>query len=228
MVLSALARDVEPEHEADLDPASFLSRLEPSLQNELYAQGKVHWYKRGQLVLAKGTNSGFLYLLIKGRVKATRCENERHLTLAILRSGDMFGELSMINGQATTADILALKNCTVLEIEHDKVYALLQNNPDFMCLFLETLSQRTRQVIENICVMALEDVYGRLRRTLVSLANENGTAREITGITQTELAEMVGSSREMVSIIMKELKTGDYLRVDGRTITLLKEFPQRR
>ena len=56
----------------------------------------------------------------------------------------------MINGQATTADIIALKNCTVLEIGHDKVYAMLQNHPDFMHLFLETLSHRTRQVIENI------------------------------------------------------------------------------
>ena len=80
MVLSALARDVEAEQEADLESGSFLFRLEPSLQNELYAQGKIRRYKRGQLVLAKGTNSGLLYLLIKGRVKVTRCENERHLT----------------------------------------------------------------------------------------------------------------------------------------------------
>ena len=97
-----------------------------------------------------------------------------------------------------------------------------------MCLFLETLSQRTRLVIENICVMALEDVYGRLRRTLILLAREDGVKHQITGITHTDLAEMVGSSREMISIVMKELKLGDYLRVDGRTITLLKEFPERR
>jgi CRP/FNR family cyclic AMP-dependent transcriptional regulator len=228
MVLSALAKNMESGPEEELGPDRFLSRLDQGLQKELYAQGKIRWYKQGQLVLAKGTNSGFLYILIEGTVKATRCENERHLTLAVLRSGDMFGELSMINGQATTADIVALLNCTVLEIEHDKVYAMLQKHSDFMCLFLETLSQRTRQVIESICVMALEDVYGRLRRTLIALAKESDTGRKIPGITQTELAEMVGSSREMVSIIMKELKIGDYLRVDGRTITLLKEFPLRR
>jgi CRP/FNR family cyclic AMP-dependent transcriptional regulator len=228
MVASALAKDVESGPEADSGPARFLSGLEPDIQKELYAQGKIRWYKREQLVLAKGTNSGLLYILIKGTMKVTHCENKRHLTLAVLRSGDMFGELSMINGQATTADIIALQNCTVLEIEHDRVYAMFQKHSDFMCLFLETLSQRTRQVIESICVMALEDVYGRLRRTLLALAKESASGHKITGITQTELAEMVGSSREMVSIIMKELKIGDYLRVDGRTITLLKEFPLRR
>jgi CRP/FNR family cyclic AMP-dependent transcriptional regulator len=140
----------------------------------------------------------------------------------------MFGELSMINGQPTTADIITMQNSTVLEIDRDKVYSMLQEHPEFMCLFLETLSLRTRQVIENICVMALEDVYGRLRRTLITLSTENGIEHKISGVTHTELAEMVGSSREMVSIIMKELKIGDYLRVDGRTITLLNELPERR
>jgi CRP/FNR family cyclic AMP-dependent transcriptional regulator len=212
----------------DIEPDRFFYRLEPGLQSELYSQGKISNYPRGHQVLTKGEISGCLYILIDGLVKVTRCQHDKHLTLAVLRPGDMFGELSMINGQPTTADIITMQNCTVLEIQRDKVYSMLQEHSEFMCLFLETLSLRTRQVIENICVMALEDVYGRLRRTLITLSTENDIEHKITGVTHTELAEMVGSSREMVSIIMKELKIGDYLRVDGRTITLLNELPERR
>lgn len=212
----------------DLESDRFFLRLKPSMQSKLYLQGEMRQFRRGQLILSKGEVSGRLYILIDGMVKVTLAKHGKNLTLAVLRPGDMFGELSMINGQATTADIVGMKDSKVLIITRDRVYAMLQENTDFMCMFLETLSLRTRQVIENISVMALEDVYGRLRRTLTMLAKENGATQKITDITHTELAEMVGSSREMVSIIMKELKLGDYLRVDGRTITLLKEFPEKR
>lgn len=207
---------------------SFFHSLDPSLQKKLYSQGKVSEHQRGQLVLPAGEVSGMLYVLLNGRVKVSRCEQNKHLTLAVLRAGDMFGELSMINGQPRTADIVAMEDSTVLSVDRSEVFILLKASPEFMSLFLETLSQRTRQVIENVCAMALEDVYGRLRRTLAMLAEKNGDKFRIQGVTHAELAEMVGASREMVSIIMKELKLGDYIRVDGRVITLLKDFPEKR
>lgn len=206
----------------------FFQKLDPSLQSKLFFQGELSKYERGQLVLSIGEVSGKLYVLIDGMVKLTRSEHEKHLTLAVLKPGDIFGELSMINGRPTTADIRAMEDSSVLSVERSKVYSMLHDSPSFMCLFLETLSLRTRGIIENICAMALEDVYGRLRRTLKMLASENSMKDKIYGVTHAELAEMVGASREMVSIIMKELKMGNYLRVDGRMITLLKDFPEKR
>ena len=223
MVLSVAC--VNPQIESN---SRFFQKLETKLQSELFFQGEISKYEHGQVVLPEGRVSGKLHILIDGRVKVTRTKHGKHLTLGVLRPGDMFGELSMIHGLPTTADIEATEDSTVLSISRDKVYSMLQNYPEFMHLFLETLSNRTRHVIESVSAMALEDVYGRLRRTLRSLAEENGTGQKINGVTHTDLAEMVGASREMVSIIMKELKMGDYLRVDGRTITLLKEFPERR
>ena len=208
--------------------SSFFSQLDDKLRNSLHAEGEVTEHARGDTIIAAGEVSGRLYVMLEGIAKVTRCEHKKHLTLAVLRPGDMFGELSMINGQPTTADIVAMEDCEVLSVGRKTVYKLLQNSPEFMCLFLETLSHRTRQVIENVCAMALEDVYGRLKRTLTMLADKNGAKRQIEGVTHAELAEMVGASREMVSIILKELKMGDYIRVDGRVITLLKEFPDKR
>jgi len=212
----------------EIESDRFFQKLDQGLQSELFLQGEISKYAHRALVLSAGEISGKLHILIDGMIKVTRSEHEKHLTLAVLHPGDMFGELSMINGRPTTADIVAMRDSTVLSVKRSKVYSMLQKHPGFMCLFLETLSQRTRQVIENISAMALEDVYGRLRRTLIRLAEENGNKHKINGITHAELAEMVGSSREMVSIIMKELKIGDYLRVDGRTITILKKFPEKR
>lgn len=206
----------------------FFQKLESKLQSELFFQGEISKYEHGQLVLPEGQVSNKLHILIDGRGKVTRAKHGKHLTLSVLRPGDMFGELSMINGLPTTADIEAMEDSTVLSIEREKVYSMLQTYPEFMHLFLETLANRTRHVIESVSAMALEDVYARLRRTLNMLALENDSGQKIVGVTHTDLAEMVGSSREMVSILMKELKIGDYLRVDGRTITLLKEFPERR
>ena len=212
----------------DEEYSSFFSQLDENMKNSLHAEGEIENYASGELIIPAGEVSGKLYVLLEGIAKVSRHEQKKHLTLAVLRSGDMFGELSMINGQPTSADIVAMDGCVVLAIRRSKIYALMQSSPAFMNLFLETLSHRTRQVIENVCAMALEDVYGRLKRTLIMLANNNGTRRQIEGVTHAELAEMVGASREMVSIILKELKMGDYIRVDGRVITLLKDFPEKR
>lgn len=207
---------------------SFFYQLGEKMQSSLYAQGDRVEYKSGDIIIAGGEVSGRLYILLEGIAKVTRSVHKKHLTLAVLRSGDMFGELSMINGQPTTADIVAMEDCSVLSIRRSDIFKLMQSYPSFMNHFLETLSHRTRQVIENVCVMALEDVYGRLKRTLLMLTDKSGPKRQIEGVTHAELAEMVGASREMVSIILKELKMGDYIRVDGRVITLLKDFPEKR
>ena len=75
---------------------------------------------------------------------------------------------------------------------------------------------------------ACATVGGAFMVTLLMLAQKNGSKLQIEGVTHAELAEMIGASREMVSIILKDLKLGDYIRVDGRVITLLKEFPEKR
>jgi CRP/FNR family cyclic AMP-dependent transcriptional regulator len=213
----------EAEHE------SFFQRLDPRVQEAFLAQGKSITYEPGQTILLEGSITGKLYVLLDGRLKVTHCAHDKHLTLAILRPGNLFGELSMINSLPATADIVAMQTSVVLIVECRDVYSMMQDSSSFMHLFLETLSMRTREVIENVCAIALEDVYGRLRRTLYMLAQEEGgIALRIVGVTHAELAEMVGSSREMISIIMKELKYGDYLRVDGRMITLLKDLPENR
>ena len=90
-VLGVLSPDLE------IKPERFFQKLESSLQSKMFLQGELSKYERGQLVLSVGEVSAKLYILIDGMVKVTRSEHEKHLTLAVLKPGDIFGELSMVS-----------------------------------------------------------------------------------------------------------------------------------
>jgi len=198
------------------------------LQRELITLGEQTIHHRGDIVIKAGATGSKLHILLDGRAKVYRRGHGRKLCLSILQSGDLFGELSMLDDGDTTANIAAMQTCTVLSLDREVVFDFLQNNPSLLRQFLEYVSLRLRNVIDDVCSIALDDVYGRLKRVLLRLARENNNSNRVPAITHLELAEMVGSSREMVSIIIKELRMGDYLKIDGRTIVLLKELPERR
>lgn len=206
----------------------FFHELDQQLQADLISLGVQHQYNRGETVIHAGCEGSGLHILLEGRAKVYRRSHGKQLCLSILESGDLFGELSMIDEGETTANISAIQNCTVLSLDREIVFEHLQSNKQFLRQFLEYVSLRLRNVIDDVCSIALDDVYGRLRRILMRLSREGGDDNRIPSITHLELAEMVGSSREMVSIIIKELRLGDYLRTDGRRITLLRELPERR
>lgn len=209
-------------------PTRFFHQLDEQLQLNLLELGERTTHHRGDIVFHSGESNKSLHILLDGRAKVYRLGHGRKLCLSILQSGDLFGELSMLDDNQTSASIAATQTCDVLSLDKEVVFDFLQSNPYFLREFLEYVSLRLRNVINDVCSIALDDVYGRLRRVLLRLAAENGEGDRLATITHLELAEMIGCSREMVSIIIKELRTGNYLRTDGRTITLLRELPEKR
>jgi len=214
--------------EMELTGLGFFHQLDRSLQEELYQIGHLGRYVQDEEILHAGSDQIGLHILLQGRVKVYRRNGEKCLCLSILESGDVFGELAMLTDKDTTASIEAMCDCTVLTIDREAVFAFFYKHPGFVRQFLEYLSLRLRNVIDDVCSIAMDDVYGRLKRILIRLARAGGTGNTIPGITHLELAEMVGSSREMVSIIIKELRQGGYIQTQGRTISLLKELPDKR
>ena len=92
---------------------------------------------------------------------------------------------------------------------------------------IQHLAEKVRELTQDVERLALQDVYGRLVGILKERAGE-ADGRLITGpITQQELANLVGASREMISKIFKDLKSGDYISLEGKRIVLQRELPAR-
>ena len=100
-------------------------------------------------------------------------------------------------------------------------------HPEFALNLIERLIQRVRRTTENVKSLALSDVYGRLVRLLTGLAKRRRRPAQVVPekLTQQDIAERVGASRDMISRLMKDLVGGGYLSVDERTITIRKKLP---
>jgi len=102
----------------------------------------------------------------------------------------------------------------------------LSENPDVAIYIIENLIARTRALTENVKSLALMDVYGRVARTLLELATElEGKLVIADRMTQQDLANRVGASREMVSRILKDLSAGGYISIEGKRIQIIKKLP---
>ncbi len=104
----------------------------------------------------------------------------------------------------------------------------VENHPETLLPMLRVLAKRLRALDETICSLSTLDVYGRVARVLVQQAQEQGEGQITPRMTHQDIAEMVGCSREMVSRILKDLRTGGYISIDGqKRIVINRKLPSR-
>ena len=126
-----------------------------------------------------------------------------------------------------SASVITLESTTCSVISRDMMRRYVATNPDFALQLIAKLIRRTRIAVENVKRMALLDVYGRLTSLLTSLTPEQSGVGVLTErMTQQELAERVGASRDMVSRILHDLAEGGYVAIRSRRIEVLKRIPQ--
>jgi CRP-like cAMP-binding protein len=181
----------------------------------------------GAVLVTQGEPADAFYVLHSGRARvALFGDNGREVTLSSLRSGDYFGEVSLFDGRPRSANVVALTDVTVLVLDRDAFLAHLRAYPDTALRLLGDMSRRLRHADEMIGNLALLDVYGRLARTLVGLARDEGTEPGSDGIvlrlrpTQQELAHMVGTCRETVSRAVSSLTRQGLVSNRGRGMLL--------
>jgi CRP/FNR family cyclic AMP-dependent transcriptional regulator len=160
-------------------------------------------------------------------VKVYVADEEGHeVTLTIQGAGEYFGEMVLDEGPRS-ASVLTLEPCRFAVVSREQFTAFLTSHPDFTVRQLRKLIHRTRVLTNNVRSLALLDVYGRVARLLLDLAVEHDGKRVIPDkLTQQDIASRVGASREMVSLILKDLSAGGYISVSGKTITVNKEPPK--
>ena len=185
-------------------------------------------YKRNTIVISQGDDTRSLYIVLHGRLKVLASDEEGNQTIfSFLGAGDFFGELSLLDDAPRSASVITVEDTQVLHLSHQYFNEFIKNHPEVCSLIFKALTTRIREMDNTICDLTSLDVYGRLVQVLYKEAHEtlDGSIKT-ERLTHQDLAEMVGSSREMISRILKELRTGEYISVDGKRITIERKLPR--
>ena len=175
-----------------------------------------------------------MFVIAGGRVKVGIFgENGREVTLSILRPGDAFGEMSLFDGEARSANCIAIEPTTLLVLSREDLLLHMASHPRTSLNLLGELARRLRRADETIAQLALCDVNERLIRRLIALAREEGSEAP-DGLlvrrrpTQQELANMIGSCRETISRAFNQLARDGMIIARGRSLVVTQALLDRR
>lgn len=184
-------------------------------------------YQKGAIIVNEGDEGNSLFLIQSGSVKAYLSDDKgKEVILSTQGPGEYFGELALFDEAPRSASVAALEPCKAMIVSKTQLREAILARPQIAVALLKGLAMRVRALTENVRTMALLDVFGRLVKTLYSLAEEKDGSLVIDQkLTQQDLANRIGASREMVSRIMHDLTEGGYIAVEGKRITIKKKIP---
>ncbi len=177
---------------------------------------------RSTTIMAGGDATDSLYIVLSGRLKVMMSDSDgKEVILSILGPGEFFGEMGLIDDEPRSASVVTIEPCELLAIaKRDFKKCLMENNEMGMAV-MRGLVKRLREADRKIGSLALLDVYGRVARLLLDMAeNVNGEKVVTKRLPKQDIAKMIGASREMVSRVMKDLQTGGYIEMRGSNIVL--------
>jgi len=144
----------------------------------------------------------------------------------LLGPGDYFGEIALIDGESRSATIVTTEASELLVISSDDFQRTLMSSPELMFNLLKVLARKVRIATDKLETLAFDDVYGRLVKLLIQLAKPQDNVWIVEErLTHQEIANMIGSSREMVSRILGALTAGGYISIDKKRIRIERKLP---
>jgi len=184
-------------------------------------------YPKGAIIVNEGDEGNSLFVIQSGSVKTFLSdENGKEVVLSTQGPGEFFGDLALFDDEPRSASVMTLELCKVMIVSKGQLREAIGEDPEIALSLLKGLAGRARVLTENVRTLALLDVFGRLSKTLYSLAEEKDGVLVIDQrLTQQDLASRIGASREMVSRIMHDLTQGGYINVKAKRITILKQIP---
>jgi CRP/FNR family transcriptional regulator, cyclic AMP receptor protein len=177
---------------------------------------------RGATVLVAGDQTDSLYIILAGRLKVMMSDAEgKEVILSILGPGEFFGEMGLIDDSPRSASVVGIEPCELLSIAKRDFNKCLAENFEMAMAVMRGLVRRLREADRKIGSLALLDVYGRVARLLLDMAETVDGQKMVTKrLPKQDIAKMIGASREMVSRVMKDLQLGGYIEMRGSTIVL--------
>jgi len=195
-------------------------RLPPPLLAALAAHGNTRPFRGNAILINEGDAGDSLYIVLEGRLRVyASSEDGRDVVLSEHGPGEYVGELSL-DGKVRSASVKTLVPSVCCVVPGSELRSFVAEHPDFGVHLSQKLTRMVRRLTEQVKSLALQDVYGRMVRVLTELSDPSGSERVVREkLTQQDIAERVGSSREMVNRVMKDLSSGGYVSVrDGRYV----------
>ena len=190
------------------------------------SQTVLRQFPKNTVIVSQGDDTDSIYIIIKGKVDVF-LHNDKGKEIIINTMGvcESFGELAPLGGIPRQASIITTEDSTFGVISRQVFMDTLLVKASVSMKIIDLLISRIQDLTEEVSSLALEDVYNRVVRVLYKHADEVGDKLITEKLTQQDIASRVGATREMVHRILKELKTGGYITIEGKHITIEKKLP---
>ncbi len=185
-------------------------------------------FPKNTVVIHENDPADSLFIIESGKVKVYCSDkNGKEFIMNTQSEGDYFGELALLDDSSRSASVRTVEKSSFCIVFKDDFNRVLDEHPNIARKLIRNLAQRVRKLTADVKSLALQDVYGRVANVLTDLAEErgDGTLFIPEKLTQQDIADRVGASREMVARILKDLTIGEYIRFEGRHIIINTRLP---
>ena len=207
--------------------APLFQALDPEAAAALRASLKEQTFARGEVLFQEGEPGDRMYVIVEGKVKLGQTSKDgRESLLAVLGPGEMFGELSLFDPGSRTSTASALTEVTVLGLGNEQLKPWLTGRPELAAALLQALARRLRRTNEAMGDLVFSDVPGRVAKALMDLGEKFGDVVPdgllvSHDMTQEELAQLVGASRETVNKALADFAQRGWIRLESRQVLIL-------
>jgi CRP/FNR family transcriptional regulator, cyclic AMP receptor protein len=200
--------------------------LNPAALDQLCRYCKTRAIKRGATVFSKGDPGNSLFAVVQGTVRIGVSSAEgREAVFNIIEPGEIFGEIALLDGRERTADAVATTECELLVIDRREFLPFVQSQPVLAIKLIELLCTRLRWTSEHVEQVVLPSLPGRLAKALVRFAEKDGSmsAKKKLTVTQLELSQMVGMSRESINKQLRAWAARKLVRLERGGVVILNK-----
>jgi CRP-like cAMP-binding protein len=187
-------------------------------------------YPKDTVVFFENEEGDFFFTILEGRIKVTILGDDgREVILSVLGPGDFFGEMALLDNEPRSATAIAVEESELLSLHRNDFQSVLNDNRSITSALIRVLSARLRRANHQISTLALLDVYGRVARVIVDMAREEGKRLRDGRIafrraTHQEIANRIGTTRETVTRMLKDLERQGLIHVEGKEIIVQPDF----
>jgi CRP/FNR family transcriptional regulator, cyclic AMP receptor protein len=206
----------------------YFADLEPDAFDQLCRYAKHATMKRGATIASKGDPGTSLFAVISGTVKiSVSSPDGRNAILNLIGPGEIFGEVALLDGLSRTADATANTNCELFIIDRRDLIPFVRSQPALAMKFIELLCAKLRWTSDQVEEVILQNLPGRLASALLRLTERHKVAQggRTIAITQQEISEMVGMTRESINKQLRAWAARDWVRLEHGAIVVLKPEP---
>ena len=207
------------------------NKMGDSELDSIVQQCVTHNCKRDRVIFVEEEIGQSFFIIVRGSVKISRTSDDgREVILTILKAGDFFGELALLDGKSRSATVTALEDSELLTLRRNEFITLIEKYPQIAIELLRVMAARIRQADMQIESLTLHDAMGRIASAIIHVAEQTGVRRGDAVIIpklpiQNDLASMAGTARETISRVMTALEERGYLNKEGHRVTI-RDFQQ--